>query len=91
VRINALPNQNLIRRGQVLQIGGCMGYGTGLGQGGGTNTTYTVQRGDRLSNIAATFGIDVQCLIEVNNIGNPNHIEAGEVLNITYSACSAEG
>jgi LysM repeat protein len=87
VRVNALANQNLIRRGQVLQIGPC------LGQGGGqvSNQNYTVQPGDRLSNIAATFQIEVHCLIESNNIGNPNHIEAGDVLVIDYSACGASG
>lgn len=86
VRVNALANQNFIRRGQVLQIGGCTGQGGPL-----ASQNYTVQRGDRLSNIAATFDIDAQCLIAANNIGNPNHIEAGDVLVIDYSACGASG
>lgn len=87
VRVNALANQNLIRRGQVLQIGPCLG----VGGGSMASQNYTVQRGDRLSNIAATFQIEVQCLIDSNNIGNPNFIEAGDVLVIDYSACGASG
>lgn len=87
VQVNALPNQNVIRSGQVLDVGTCMGRG-----GGGAipaSQEYTVQPGDRLSNIAATFGVDVNCLIESNNITSPNTLFPGDTLVIDVALCGA--
>lgn len=44
--------------------------------------TYTVQAGDTLSAIAATFGVSVDSLVEINNIDNPDLIYAGQVLRL---------
>jgi LysM repeat protein len=44
--------------------------------------TYTVQKGDSLSKIARRFGVTVAKLIELNNIADPNRIEAGQVLKL---------
>lgn len=44
--------------------------------------TYTVQRGDRLGDIAAAHGTSTSTLVEVNNISNPNLIRSGDTLMI---------
>lgn len=44
--------------------------------------TYVVRYGDTLAGIAARFGTTVQALVAANNIFNPNHIFAGQVLHI---------
>nr|WP_162990736.1 LysM peptidoglycan-binding domain-containing protein [Maliibacterium massiliense] len=79
VRENNIANPNLIYPGQVLRIGGADGD-TG-GSAGGART-YTVQRGDTLSGIAARFGTTVAALARENNIANPNLIYPGQVLRI---------
>ena len=44
--------------------------------------SYVVQRGDRLSDIAAQFGVTVDAIVELNHLDNADHIEAGQVLLI---------
>ena len=44
--------------------------------------TYTVQRNDNLTEIAARFGTTVAELVRLNNIANPNLIYPGQVLII---------
>ena len=77
VRLNNIQNPNLIYPGQVLVIreGGSVTPPTGA-------TTYTVQRGDTLSEIAERFGTTVNELVRLNNIQNPNLIYPGQVLVI---------
>lgn len=41
---------------------------------------YTVQQGDTLSGIAVRFGVDVDDLVRLNNIQNPNLIYPGQKL-----------
>lgn len=49
-------------------------------------TTYKVQRGDALSDIAKRFGISVKAIEDANNIRNANRISIGQVLTIPASA-----
>jgi LysM repeat protein len=44
--------------------------------------TYTVVTGDSLSKIARRFGVPLATLISLNNISDPNRIEAGQVLKL---------
>ena len=44
--------------------------------------SYVVKRGDRLSDIANQFGVTVDAIVQLNNLDNPDHIEAGQVLLI---------
>lgn len=43
---------------------------------------YTVERGDRLGDIAASHGTSTSTLVEINNISNPNLIRSGDTLMI---------
>jgi lysozyme len=55
----------------------------GNGNGGAVNgTSYTVQSGDTLSDIARQFNVSVNQLVAANSLSNPNLIAVGQVLNI---------
>ena len=43
---------------------------------------YTVKRGDTLSSIAHRFNLDMQEIIEINQIDNPNILSVGQTLKI---------
>lgn len=45
--------------------------------------TYVVQPGDTLSGIASRYGTTYQNLAAINGIGDPNHINVGQVLKVT--------
>jgi LysM repeat protein len=47
--------------------------------------TYTVQRGDQLKNIAATYHVSIWSIIDHNNIPNPDSLHVGQVLQIPPS------
>lgn len=84
VDINHIANPNLIYPGQTLRIltnstvHGSESRGTG-------SITYTVQRGNTLSQIASSYGVTVEHIVEINDIQNPNLIYPGEKLRITGS------
>lgn len=84
VAINHLANPNLIFPGETLRVTtnstvhGSETRGTG-------SITYTVQRGNTLSQIANAYGVTVSHIVEMNNLQNPNLIYPGEKLRITES------
>ena len=43
---------------------------------------YMVQAGDQLGNIAHSFGVDMQALMDLNGIVNQDKIQVGQVLKI---------
>lgn len=47
-----------------------------------TPVSYEVQRGDRLIDIAESFGVTVEAIVQANGIADPNRIQAGQVLII---------
>ena len=49
-------------------------------------TTYTVRAGDFLSAIAERYGIDVDDLVDINGIDNPNSLLVGQELTLPISA-----
>jgi len=64
----------------------------------GSASSYTVQKGDSLSKIAAKAGVSSKELAELNNISNPNNIRIGQKLllpayakSIPQSAASSSG
>ena len=76
MRLNNIQNPNLIYPGQVLVIR----EGDTTPPSG--STTYTVQRGDTLSEIAERFGTTVNELVRLNNIADRDLIYPGQVLVI---------
>ena len=45
-------------------------------------STYVVQTGDTLLNIAQRFGLPLSSIIELNNLPNPNLLMVGQVINL---------
>ncbi len=88
---NGIVNVNLIYAGQrlIIPTGGVqpppvtpIPVTPGTPQPPPTEGTYTVQRGDTLSRIAARFNTTVQAIATLNGIANPNLIYPGQVLRI---------
>lgn len=46
---------------------------------------YAIAPGDQLGNIAAGWNVDMQELMDLNGITNPDKIQVGQVLNIPPS------
>ncbi len=53
--------------------------------------TYTVRRGDTLTQIAARFGTTVAAISRLNGIANPSQIYVGQVLRLKGSAPAPTG
>jgi murein DD-endopeptidase MepM/ murein hydrolase activator NlpD len=50
--------------------------------------TYIVQAGDTLSSIASRFNLNVDFLIEINNIDNPQYISIGQLIELKSEVTS---
>ena len=74
-----ITNPNLIYPGQNIIIN------TSNSNDSVMNTTYTVKRGDTLSEIALKYNTTVSNLANLNNISNPNLIYPGQVITINGS------
>lgn len=72
VEINNIKNPNLIYPGQKIKINGAVKPAK----------TYTVKKGDSLSNIAKRYNTTVNRLVNLNNIKNPNLIYPGQKIRI---------
>ena len=57
-----------------------------ISQSGSAQSSYSVQSGDTLSAIASQYGVSVEILAQVNQIGNPDLIIVGQQLAIPASA-----
>lgn len=85
---NGIGNPNRIYAGQWLCIprAGHPDHPSGPADHGNVypdhGNAYTVHYGDTLSAIAGRFGTTVRRLVQINHIGNPNHIYAGQVLHV---------
>lgn len=43
---------------------------------------YQIKRGDTLAVIAASFGVTVQSIVDLNGLANPDAIQAGQTIEI---------
>jgi nucleoid-associated protein YgaU len=48
----------------------------------GVRQFYTIKRGDTLASIAGATGVTVQSIIDLNQIENPDAIQAGQTIEI---------
>lgn len=83
VSVSDITNANgivngIIYAGAALYLSG-PGY---VASGSSGSKKYTVQRGDRLADIAYSYGVSLSKLASANNISNPNLIRSGQLLNI---------
>ena len=81
---NGITNPNLIRVGQILNVGGGAAAPAPAQTG-----QYTVVAGDTLSGIAQRFGTSWQTLAAINGLSNPNLIRVGQVLKVTGGGVAA--
>lgn len=77
-RVNGLSN-NLLQIGQKLTIPSSNDVGSS------TSTTYTVQKGDNLYNIAQKYNVSVSSIMNANNL-NSTLLQIGQVLKIPKSS-----
>ena len=82
VKLNNISNPNLIYAGSTLKIPTNSSSSTGS-----CTSTYVVQSGDTLSQIALNYGTTVTQIAYANNIRNVNLIYTGQTLYIPTSNC----
>jgi LysM repeat protein len=75
---NNITNRNLLRVGQQLIIPGI----TPLEAARVRGTIHVVQSGESLLNIARSYGVTVDAILEINSIEDPNSIFVGQELVI---------
>lgn len=74
-QINGISNPNFIVVGQKISLGNAAPAPSG-------GRSYTVQKGDNLSAIAAKFGTNWATLARINGIADPSLIYPGQVIKI---------
>ena len=70
------------------EAGGEPGRGNPGNGGEGCDSYHTVQYGDTLYSIGRRYGVSPQQIIHKNNLANPDHIYAGQIL---YIPCGKGG
>jgi LysM repeat protein len=78
VQGNGLLNPNQISIGQMLNVSSCDPQTVPAN----VASTYTIQRGDKLFEVAQRLGVDMNCLARVNALTNPSLIQPGQVLQV---------
>lgn len=86
--LNGLTNPDHVWIGQQLRVLGSSGSstvyetrnpGTAMVSDG---STYVVQRGETLTQIARRYDLSVQQLMGINGLSNPNHVYVGQALQV---------
>lgn len=72
IEANGVADPDLIRVGQILVIPGAAG----------TASTYAVQPGDTLADIAKYLGVAVSTLVSANQLSNPDLLRIGQQLTV---------
>lgn len=81
--LNGISNPNLIYVGQVLKIDTTNEISVVNSDKYETNhIVYTVQTGDTLTSISQKYDVPIRCIVQLNDIANPNLIYAGERLRL---------
>ena len=77
---NGIININHVWVGQRLKVPGGSSSPASGGGSAPSGATYSVQRGDTLSAIAARYGVSMWTLAQYNGISNPSRIYVGQVI-----------
>ncbi len=81
--LNGISNPNLIYVGQVLKIDTTHDISVVTSDKYETNhIVYTIQYGDTLTSISQKYDVPIRCIVQLNDITNPNLIYAGERIRI---------
>lgn len=87
---NRIPNVDLIRVGQVLEIPGT--EAPQAPPAGDSGVTYVVRKGDTLGKIAQAQGVSVQELLNQNpQIDDPDLIRSGQLIQVPNGVEAASG
>jgi GH25 family lysozyme M1 (1,4-beta-N-acetylmuramidase)/LysM repeat protein len=86
VTANPGINPNVIHPGDVLRL---PGGSVAASRPAAAVSQCVVEAGDTLSGIAVQFGVDLNALISLNGIANPNSIHPGQVLNLPVASAAA--
>ena len=78
--LNNISNPDYLQVGQIIIISGTPNNGPT------PSSTYIVQRGDTLSNIAYRYNTTVSDLQSLNDISNPDFLQVGQVIKINGEA-----
>lgn len=91
-QLNDIANPNRIYVGQRLLVKQPSSSTTtntpSTNTGSTVASSYTVQSGENLSEIAAKFGTNWQTLAQLNNLSNPNRIYVGQVLRLSANTAT---
>ncbi len=88
--LNHLTNPNALQIGQVLQVTAANSPAPSSAPATSkTSSSYTVQPGNTLGQIASQFGMSWQTLAAANHLSNPNVLQVGEVLSIPSSGSAS--
>ena len=86
--LNGISNPNLIYVGQQIKVTGSASPAPT--QPVSSTTTYTVQPGDTLSEIAARYGMSVSEIASLNSISDANFSYVGQVLKLSGSSAPVQ-
>jgi LysM repeat protein len=90
VELNNITDPDHLEAGTQLRLPAGIGGPASRGGQASAGGTVTVGEGDTLSDIADRHGLSVSTLMALNNLSDPNHVEAGQVLKLR-GARSATG
>ena len=85
VNANGLSEPYVLQPGQQLIIPGARQASTSSSRASTPaqpHTSYTVQQGDSLSQIADSFGVSLDAIVNVNNLRDPSNLQPGQQLVI---------
>lgn len=86
---NDLSRDAVIRPGQKITLSGSGSSSSSTSPGGSSTTTYTIQRGDTLSGIAARHGIGLSTLLTANDLSRTSAIHPGQQITVSGSSGSS--
>ncbi|MDH3306628.1 MAG: LysM peptidoglycan-binding domain-containing M23 family metallopeptidase, partial [Acidimicrobiia bacterium] len=82
---NGITDTNVVYVGTRLTIGTSVEPAVAPGATGSSGT-YSVVAGDTMAGIAGRFGLTASQLASLNNLGDPNRIQVGQVLEVPGAA-----